>query len=919
MKPLHTALALTLAAALAACGGDDPASLMASARQYLDKREHGAAVIQLKNVLQSAPENAEARYLLGLALLEQGDAVSAGIELDKAAGLGFAGDQLQVALARVALARGESAKVLERFGAMKLTSPKAHAELRSLVGMAQLARGGTKEAERAFAEALEADPGNVSASLGAARLAAARQDFDAALSLVERSLNAAPAHLEALLLKAALLAVQGDNEAVETTYRAAIAAAPQQAAPRLALVTHLTRIGATEKGAAEAAAMEKALPTDPRTFYAKAVVLAQEKKFAEAKQAIQQVLKVAPEHVPSLTLAGLAALETGALPEAESHLRKAVFNAPDAVGARRLLATKHLRTGRIDLALAEVAELLKLSQEPGVFALAGEVYLANGDVAAAESHYERAKALAPHNSALTTRLALIRLAAGEPERAVSELQAAAAGDSNAYHADLALITNYLRKRQADKALEAVAALAKKQPNNPMTHNLRGGALLLKKDFAGARASFERALALQPNYMPAVSNLTQLDVREKNYEAARKRYEAILNKEPNNEQALLGFAVLLRTSGANPQEIEKPLKQSVAANPTSVDARAALVNFYVRGREFKAALSAAQEAQAAVPNDPRVVQMLGITQLAAGETRQAVSTFTRLADLQPRSPEPQLLLARAQLAAKEPDEAIKALRAALAIRPDLAAAQRDIAAIYVSTNRHGDALREAKAVQSERPQEPFGYLLEAEIYGAQKKLDAAERSYRAALKKFDQAAIAIRTHALLDAAGKQAEAEALAQDWIKRHPKDALVLAYLGDRDIAAKRYQSAAAHYRTALQRLPDNAIFLNNLAWATHELKGADALEYAERAHELAPASPAIMDTLGTILAASGQTERGLELLGRAAELAPEAHQIRLNFAKALLKAERKSAARKELEQLARLDSRLPQQQEAARLLSAL
>ena len=178
---------------------------------------------------------------------------------------------------------------------------------------------------------------------------------------------------------------------------------------------------------------------------------------------------------------------------------------------------------------------------------------------------------------------------------------------------------------------------------------------------------------------------------------------------------------------------------------------------------------------------------------------------------------------------------------------------------------------------------------------------------------------MRIHALLEATGKRAEADALAEDWIKRHPKDALVLAYLGERDIAAKRYESAAAHYRSALQRVPDNAMLLNNLAWAAYELKRPDALGVFERAHELAPNSPAIMDTLGTILAGSGQTERGLELLGRAAELAPEAHQIRLNFAKALLTAEKKAAARKELEQLAKLDSRLPQQQEAAKLLGAL
>jgi hypothetical protein len=43
------------------------------------------------------------------------------------------------------------------------------------------------------------------------------------------------------------------------------------------------------------------------------------------------------------------------------------------------------------------------------------------------------------------------------------------------------------------------------------------------------------------------------------------------------------------------------------------------------------------------------------------------------------------------------------------------------------------------------------------------------------------------------------------------------------------------------------------------------------------------------------------------------------LHFAKALIKAGRKSAARKELEPLAKLDSRLPLQKEAAALLEGL
>ena len=147
---------------------------MASAKQYMHRRDFGASIIQLKNLLQKNPDNGEARYLLGLALLEQGDVVSAQIELDKAVRLGASADELQVALARAALARGLADKLLERFGSTVLSAPKANAELRALLGTAHLERARPREAARAFEEALALDASNVSAQVGAARLAAAR-------------------------------------------------------------------------------------------------------------------------------------------------------------------------------------------------------------------------------------------------------------------------------------------------------------------------------------------------------------------------------------------------------------------------------------------------------------------------------------------------------------------------------------------------------------------------------------------------------------------------------------------------------------------------------------------------------------------------------------------------------------------------
>src|SRR5687767_9198099 len=71
-------------ALLAACGGKDEPELMASAKQYIEKRDHKAAITELKNMLEKNPQSGEARFLLGQALLESGDPLGADVELKRA-------------------------------------------------------------------------------------------------------------------------------------------------------------------------------------------------------------------------------------------------------------------------------------------------------------------------------------------------------------------------------------------------------------------------------------------------------------------------------------------------------------------------------------------------------------------------------------------------------------------------------------------------------------------------------------------------------------------------------------------------------------------------------------------------------------------------------------------------------------------
>jgi Flp pilus assembly protein TadD len=87
----------------------------------------------------------------------------------------------------------------------------------------------------------------------------------------------------------------------------------------------------------------------------------------------------------------------------------------------------------------------------------------------------------------------------------------------------------------------------------------------------------------------------------------------------------------------------------------------------------------------------------------------------------------------------------------------------------------------------------------------------------------------------------------------------------------------------------------------------------------QLAPNSPAIIDTLGWMLTEQGNVARGLPLLQKAASLAPAAPEIRYHLAFALNKSGDKVSARKELDKLLSDNKVFPQLDDAKALLKVL
>ncbi|MGZ5171899.1 MAG: tetratricopeptide repeat protein, partial [Burkholderiales bacterium] len=208
--------------------------------------------------------------------------------------------------------------------------------------------------------------------------------------------------------------------------------------------------------------------------------------------------------------------------------------------------------------------------------------------------------------------------------------------------------------------------------------------------------------------------------------------------------------------------------------------------------------------------------------------------------------------------------------------------------------------------------------EGDIHASQKKWSEAAAAYRTGLEQTGTSALAIRLYSALSSSSAS-EGDRFAATWLKDHPKDGAFRLYLAEVATAKKDYATAAQHYRKLLDAQPNNAAMMNNLAWTEGQLKDPKAIEHAENANKLAPNQPAIMDTLGMLLLAKGDTSRALDFLQKATASAPQAPAIRLNLAKALIKAGQKDAAKKELDELTKLGDKFSGQAEVAQLKQQL
>lgn len=874
---------LVSAALLTGCGSD-PDEMVASAKQFAGSGDKAAAVIQLKNALQSNPEHAEARLLLGQLTLASADYATAAKELARARKAGVPDQKVVPDLALAMLKSGEAAALVEQFAKVSLGSPEADGKLAALVGdaLTQLGRG--DEARRAYERAVGLDPRSPRARLGLARLQASGKDLAGAKAAVGAVLADSGESAEARELLAGIAAAEGQDDVAVTELKKAVDADPTQPTNHFRLISLLLQTGQVGEAKDALARMKK--ETGGRQVYAlylQAYIDFIEKNEEAAAAGIAKVLAAVPDFLPGRLLAGAIHLRRQDYNQALQQLGVVLSSDSGNALARRLAASAHLMARNPDKALETIEPLLeKAPDDASLQLLAGQAHLAKGDFEASSEFFARAVSQRPEDAAARVRLGVSRLGEGDSGKAFLDLEAASKLDPTGVQADVALAMARLRQGKADEAIKAVERIEAKQPSNPLGPNLRGGALLAKGKFAEARAAFEAASKLDPMYLPAVVNLARIDLAERREQDARNRLAALLEKRPQDANAHLALADVIAKSGGSAEELEAALRAGVKGSPDSISLQLALIRVLTSKGDAKGALAVAQQAQTQAPEDPRLLSVLGASQLAAGQAELAVSTYGRLVAAQPGTPRPLILLAGAQNAAGSTVNAEQTLRKAVRQFDDSILPTQALVAFLLQQRDFRKAGEASQAWLARQPKSAEGHLLAADVAVRQSDWKTAIAELRTAQQLAPAAKTAVALHAALTASGDPKGAEKTMGDWLKSQPEDLVVRGYLAEIALREKDYPGALKIYKAMSEVAPKNALILNNLAWVAKQLKDPRADAYGQRALDVAPDNAAVLDTVGMIRSADGKHAEALVLMEKAAAGAPKSIPIALNLARA-------------------------------------
>lgn len=372
-------------------------------------------------------------------------------------------------------------------------------------------------------------------------------------------------------------------------------------------------------------------------------------------------------------------------------------------GARVLMAAALLRLGQVDQARAQIDTVRDDGKTSGLSWFRGSIALAQDDYSQARDQLARAAAAPNAPAPVFLRLADARIALGDSTGALAALSRAAALDPASLQAEFMRIGVYVQNRRYDDAPTVVDGLTVKHAPPALRENLRGVILVAKGDGKLARARFEQALRLDPNYTPAYANLANLDLQAKDYPSARNQLQKLLDRTPADAHAWTTLAQVA-TLNQETTHLRAYLDKAEQADSHYLAPRLILIRYWLERDNPGQALVEARDGLNTTGEE--VFRLWsGEALLRLRDDVAAAADFQQLLQNRSDLAAAWVGLARAEIGMDDVSQAMRSLGQALSLQPDhpAALAVRDV--LLRHNGGLGDKEKLAREIQTQLTRTP----------------------------------------------------------------------------------------------------------------------------------------------------------------------------------------------------------------------
>lgn len=606
-----------------------------------------------------------------------------------------------------------------------------------------------------------------------------------------------------------------------------------------------------------------------------------------------------------------ASLTRGDYGAAAVTLQNVVQKDPANGRAQLLLARAHYLRGEYEASEAVLGDAVKHQADPAAAAeLRADLAIANGKfeqlladidggksaLPAAKAQLYRARGLQAQGFTVEALAIYEQLMKADPASIEPQIHAAEC------HATLGRVTE--ARAQIERILAA-------KPDSAAGWVMRSR-LLENIDAAESRKSLDKAIDHAPGQLSVreqaglLSHEINLSLSEGDAaraEAMHKKLVALVPQAPVTEW--LGTQVSLVKGDTTDavgrlQHLVQQSKEVSAARPSLISALLVAGNYELALREMSSLVES-------MPDRARLAQLQEVLKKVASTPAGSV----------------QRVLGAAMVAdaLEQPTAARRIIDDGLKAHPDSLPLMLASVQTQLRMGQKSAALARARDLEKANPKDPATLAL---LAGAQMANGDAAGALATNERLWKIAPSGPVTMALsqLRLQTKQHDALEPVEQWLEKHPQDAGARLLLAQAAEQSNQLEKAAAQYERVIERQPENATALNNLAWIQYLRKDPRALSTAKRAYDRAAANPLVADTYGWLLAESGDAKAALPILRNAVRLDPGRAAIRYHLAAVLARsaeADDRRTARLYLSDLLRNPAPADWRAEAEKLLASL